>query len=85
MEIKEVKNETKEKNKKNKELKSFCSPIYQFLVFSKEYLKQKEENVIEDLEEKIDRLENMNIIDYLNYTKELYQRKRKKKKMMNQQ
>ena len=48
--IKEVKNETKEKIKKTKELKRKIPEIW------KEYLKQKEEKAIKDLEEKIDRL-----------------------------
>ena len=54
--IKEVKNETKEKIKKTKELKRKIPEIFMWRKKRKEYLKQKEEKAIKDLEEKIDRL-----------------------------
>ena len=43
----------------------------------KEYLKQKGEEDINALEEKIERLEKMDIIDYLKYSKDLYKKKKK--------
>ena len=44
----------------------------------KEYLKKQEEEKIKNLEEKIEKLENMGIIDYLKYTKDYYKKKKKK-------
>ena len=44
----------------------------------KEYLKKQEEEKIKNLEERIEKLENMGIIDYLKYNKDYYKKKKKK-------